>query len=384
MTCTPTPRRFRGAALRVVLAVGGLTVFVQGGAVAGQAVQIKTAVAGLEPFVCPVTPLPESPSVEEVRQADQLGSTARQAVILGDLERARGLLARAVSLHPGSPGLAYQYGRVLEDLGEDREAILQYCRALEFGAPEDDARDARSRVDAYAEATRRRVPPGALEAFGNGVTAVGEMRWDEALAAFTAASSAHSDFPESEYNRGVVLEALDRLGEAAEAFRAYLQLRPDAPDAIQVSERIGQLQVVPGSQPSSGSALALGILFPGGGQFYTGRPLGGVALLALAGGAAAAGLLIEETDVRCFPDPAPGQDCPPGDVIGRDTTRPYLTYGLAGAGALMLAGALEAFFHARGLDDVEMVAVGQTARILGPSVRARGLRTDVRFIRVTF
>lgn len=378
----PPPAAPRPSKGRLVAVLAAAFAFGAGSG-SGQAPPLKTEVAGLEPFRCAVAALPPPTSAEEAAQAVQMGTTARQAVILGDLGRARELLERAVSLDPSSPALAYQYGRILEDLGETREAVVEYCRALASGASDEDALDARARVDAYAEASRRRVPPEALEAFRAGVTAFGQGRIESALGAFVAAGRAHSDLPEAAFNRGVSLETLGRGVEAAEAYRAYLELRPDAPDAIQVSEKIGQLQVVQ-ERPSPGSALALGMLLPGGGQFYTGRPLGGVALLALAGGAAAVGFLVEEVDVRCLRPVESGQACPPSDVVARDVTKPYLTYGLAGAGALVLAGAIEAFLHARGIDDVEVASLGGSARLLGPSLQARGRRADVRFFRVTF
>lgn len=373
-------RRLLGRPL-VLLAVVAATVPGRG---AAQTPAIKATVLGLDAFRCPAPGEVVVPSEEEARQAAQLGATARQAVILGDVERARGLLARAVSLDSRSSTLAYQYGRVLEDLGQPREAVLQYCRVLDGSGGGEDAVDAQARVEAYADENRRRIAAPALEAFGNGVAAAGEGRWAAAEENFLAASAAHADFPEAEFNRAVALESLGRGVEAADAYRAYLDLRPDAPDAIRVSERIGQLQVVPGSLPSPGSALALGMLLPGGGQFYTGRPLGGILLLAAAGGAAAAGFLIEETDVRCLRAVEPGQSCPPDQIVGQTTSQPYLTWGLVGAGAVILGGAVEAFLHARGMDEVEVATLGGGARLLGPSVQARGLGADVRFFRVTF
>lgn len=380
----PPPHPNRRSVFGGALVLTAVALAVVPGRGAAQVPAVKTTVPGLEAFACPAPGELDPPSADEARQAAQLGATARQEVILGDLERARGLLGRAVALDPTSATLAYQYGRVLEDLGESRDAVLQYCASLVEGASGDDAADARTRIEDFAEANRRRVPDAALEAFARGVAAVGEGRWDDAVEAFVAASAAHADFPEAEFNRAVALETLGRGVEAADAYRAYLDLRPDAPDAIRVSERIGQLQVVPGGRPSPGSALALGMLLPGGGQFYTGRPLGGVVLLAAAGGAAAAGFLIEETDVRCLRAVEPGQSCPPDQIVGTNTTRPYLTWGLVGAGALVLGGAIEAFLHARGVDDVEVATLGGGARLLGPSVQARGLGADVRFFRVTF
>lgn len=352
---------------------------------AAQLPDFKVEIVGLEAFECPAPGEVVVASAEEQRQAQQLGTTARQALILGDAERARGLLDRAVRLHPNSPTLAYQYGRVLEDLGERGEAVQQYCVALASGAEGEDAADARDRVVRFAESERRRIPAEALDAFEAGLSAVGENRMTEAEGAFLEALEGHEDFPEAAFNRAVVLEQLGQAVDAADAYRSYLRLRPNAPDAIQVSERIGQLQVAPGSRPSSGSALALGMLLPGGGQFYTGRPLGGVALLAAAGGAAAAAFLVTDTDVRCLRAVEPGESCPPDQIIGRTTSHPYRTLGLVGVGAVALGGAIEAFLHARGIDEVAVANFGGGASMLmGPSVQSRGLGADVRFIRVTF
>lgn len=362
-----------------------LALAASSGTAEAQLPEIKAEVAGLGAFQCPAPGEVIVGSAEERQQALQLGVTARQALILGDAERARGLLDRAVTLAPSSGALAYQYGRVLEDLGERRSAVLQYCGALSSGAEGDDATDARARIDRFAEEERRRVAPEALEAFSEAITAAGEGRFDESEAAFQRAVDAHADLPEAEFNRAVVLELAGRPLDAAEAYRSYLQLRPNAPDAIRVSERIGQLQVAPGARPSAGSALALGMLLPGGGQFYTGRPRGGMALLAVAGGAAAAAFLVKETDVRCLRAVEPGESCPPDQVIGRTTSHPYRTLGLVGIGAVALGGAIEAFLHARGLDGVEVAELGGgAAMLMGPSVQARGLGADVRFIRVTF
>lgn len=379
------PRSFRALREGWPAIVAALALSASAGAVAGQVPEFKLDIPGLEAFECAPAGEVVVASPEEARQAAQLGSTARQALILGDAERARDLLGRAVGLDPSSPGLAYQYGRVLEDLGERRDAVEQYCAALAAGAEGEDAADARDRVVRFAESERRRIPSEALEAFEAGLTAVGENRMDDAEAAFVEAVEEHADFPEAEFNRALVLEQLGRAMEAAEAYRAYLRLRPDAPDGIRVSERIGQLQVVPGARPSSGSALALGMLLPGGGQFYTGRPLGGVALLAAAGGAAAAAFLVSETDVRCLHAVEPGASCPPEQVIGRTTSHPYRTLGLIGVGAVALGGAIEAFLHARGVDEVEVANLGgNRSMLLGPSLQSHGLGADVRFIRVVF
>lgn len=352
---------------------------------AAQVSGLKTEIVGVESFVCPDPGEPPVVSDEERRQAFELGTTARQALILGEVERARGLLARATALDPNSPELAYEHGRVLEELGQSGEAARWFCAALAAGAEGGDAADARERIERYAESERRQIPEAARAAFAEGVAAAAAGRLDGAARAFAEALDEHADFAEAAYNRAVVLEVRGESAGAAEAYRSYLQLRPQAPDAIRVSERIGQLQAAQGSGPSRGSALALGLLLPGGGQFYTGRPLGGVSLLVLGGGAAAAAFLVKETDVRCLQAVEPGASCPPSQVIGRTTRHPYRTLGLVGVGAIALGGAIEAFLHASGIAEIEIGEVGQgAALLLGPSVRSGSSGTDVRFVRVAF
>lgn len=381
------PARRRHTALRAWgtgAALGALLA--SASAVSAQFPELKREVVGAVAFACP--PPATIPVVAEAdeRQARQLGTTARQALILGEVERARGLLERATALDPRSAELAYRYGRVLEEVGETDDAVRWYCAALAAGADGEDAADARDRIDRYAEAERPRIPEDALEAFETGVAAFAAGRMPEAAAAFARAVASHPAMAEAEFNRGVALEAGGAAAEAVEAYRGYLRLRPDAPDAIEVSERIGHLQVAPAVGPAPGSTLALGLLVPGGGQFRTGRPLGGAAVLALAGGAAAAAFLVSETDVRCLHAVEPGGSCPPDQVVGRTTRYPWRTVGIAGMAAVAVGGAVEAFLHARGMrDSGAAVEVGGGATLLlGPSVRSRGFGADVRVLRVSF
>jgi hypothetical protein len=112
-------------------------------------------------------------------------------------------------------------------------------------------------------------------------------------------------------------------------------------------------------------------------------------VLALAGGAAATGLLIEEVTVRCLDPVPPGEDCAPGRVADEIIERPYETVGLAAAGAVVVFGAIEAFVKARrrgrraadaGLASLDL---GGT-RVDGFVVAARGGGVDVRWLQVRF
>jgi hypothetical protein len=124
------------------------------------------------------------------------------------------------------------------------------------------------------------------------------------------------------------------------------------------------------------------------GQFYSGRALGGITVLALAGGALAAGFLIEEVEVRCVGSPPSGGECPPDRIISEETSNPYKMHGLIAAGVISVAGAVEAYIKAkRGGEDAsgEIVAVraGDT-RIVGPTFSASGARLNINLVKVTF
>jgi hypothetical protein len=190
--------------------------------------------------------------------------------------------------------------------------------------------------------------------------------------------------------------ARDRRGRGAgpaSAFLRYLELRPDAPDAIPISQRIGQLQSLAiRAGPSPGAALALGMLVPGMGQFYSGRTLGGFAVLAAAGSALAAGFLFEEIHVRCLNPVEPGAACPPGEVVSTRTERPYLMLGVGAAAAAGVIGAVEAFIHLRGRRaragsfpvGSSSSARGSGAILEGPSVTTGFGQFDLNVLRLRF
>jgi tetratricopeptide (TPR) repeat protein len=307
-------------------------------------------------------------------------------VILGEPERARDLLARATDLDPGSAELAYRYGRILQDLGDDPGAVVELCRVLALAPDSPDAADVRLRLQDIAEVSRPRISEVAEAAFREAVGHAEAGRHDRALGGFRAAAGEAPAWPDPVYNEGVVLARMGRRAAAADALGRYLEMAPQAPDAIAVSQRIGQLQA-PLNLPSPGTALALGVL-PGMGQFYSGRALGGVTFLSLAAGAAAAGFLIEETEVRCLQAVPPGEDCPPAEILDETSERPYLVAGLAAAGAITVIGAIEAFVKARGRRSQDRASSFSLdlggPRLFGPSVASRGRRIELRWARVAF
>jgi len=353
----------------------------------GQELPLKRDLPGTDSIVCPeILPGPE-PSDEEAREATRLGTDGANENILGQPERARDLLQRAVGLDPTSASLAYQFGRILEDLGESDQAIEQFCRARDLRQPGEAIGDAGARLDALARAREPQLPEAALSHFSNGLLNVSLGNLPEALEAFDNAARAAPGWGDPVYNRGVIRIRLGEPELAVEDLQEYLDLQPEAEDAMLVSQRIGQLQIRPASSVSAGTALGLGLVLPGGGQFYSGRALSGLSVLALAGGAAAAGFLIEEVETQCV-GTVPSGGCPPDRVISETTTKPYKTEGLVAAGVIAVIGAVEAYFKARGgggSDDGEIMGVDVgKARILGPSVSSQGFRLNLNLVRVTF
>ncbi len=353
-----------------------------------QDLSLKRALPGTDSIACPEVNPTVQPSQEEVAQATQLGSSAEQDLILGNQERARDLLARATELDPTSAELAYRYGRILESLDETEPAIEQFCRALALGSREQGIGDARPRLEALARAREPDLPEEARSAFLNGLLQADLGNLVGAAEAFGTTSLLAPDWADAVYNRGVIRIRLGQPESAVEDLQQYLALRPDAEDAILVSQRIGQLQIRPSSPVSPGTALGLGLVIPGMGQFYSGRALGGFSVLALAGGAFAAGFLIEEIEVRCVGSAPASGDCPPDRFISEETTKPYMMYGLAAAGVVTVIGAIEAYFKAKrpGFGDpgeILAMEVGP-ARVIGPSLSVQGPRVNLNLLRVIF
>ncbi|MGE0159716.1 MAG: hypothetical protein AB7T31_09925 [Gemmatimonadales bacterium] len=341
---------------------------------------------GLGPLVCPAPAELVLPAPEERAQASQLASDAAQAVILGELGRAEELLLGATALDGASFELAYQHARVLEDLGRPAAAMDEYCRSLVLEAETGDVTDARARLDELYAVMQSSIPEVARESFYSGLTLADAAMYEPALQAFTVAVDAAPDWPPAIYNRGVILERLGRVPESLVDYRRYLQLTPSDIDPVvaAVTERVGMLEgLVALPTPSPGGALALGMAFPGMGQYYSGRSLSGTVVLSLAAGAVAAGILYKEVTVHCL-TPSAGS-CAPGDVVDESSERPYLWPAIGAAGAVTLAGAIEAFVRARGRrSEIESVRAPvqetRSLRLSGPAVSARRGRLDLAFL----
>jgi tetratricopeptide (TPR) repeat protein len=345
---------------------------------------------GTGPFECPTPLVPVAPTDDQRVRASQLTSDALEASILGDLENARALLEQASLADPTSPEVAYRHARALEDMQLRDAAILEYCRAMALGAADAGIADSRDRLDALYEVVRERITDRARNAFASGLGQADAGFLEQAVSAFSVAIEEVPDWAEAFYNRAIVLERLGRIRESLADYHRYLELTPSEIDPVvaAVSERIGMLEgSVVAPTPSPGATLALGVV-PGMGQYYNGRGVTGTVVLGAVAGAVAAGVMVKKVTVRCLNTPPAGADCPPNEVVGETTERPYLKPAMGVAVGVTLVGAIEAYIRARGRRAAQAEAVENLAeggfRVTGPTVAMRGGRVDVNVVGLRF
>ncbi|MEP6766040.1 MAG: hypothetical protein ABJB66_17130, partial [Gemmatimonadaceae bacterium] len=153
---------------------------------------------------------------------------------------------------------------------------------------------------------------------------------------------------------------------------AYLAALPTAEDRVDVTRTIATLR-----RPvyGEGTAFTRGIV-PGFGQFYTGRPVLGVIVLASV--AASAGLgVYQKTSVKTIAYVDPNNV--PAPYTQQFTERPYLVAGIAAAVGLTLGAAIEAVFYAkRSSRGADVLQSGRTSGLSTPS-REYGLQFTPTF-----
>lgn len=245
-------------------------------------------------------------------------------------------------------GLGYNSAR----RGDYAAAIGHFQAALEV-RPSDDAAATGLvyaelwRSDPHQAARRSEVlnatlipsyPSTAADQFRTGARQLAERQLAGAERALSSAVAAAPSWPDAYYNRALTYEARGRSDMARADFERYLRLRPSAADRAQIAKHIVAL----GRSPTG--ALARGLILPGFGQFYTGRPVLGVAILAGVAGGTVWALQEKRTlETRTFPNPFGGPD----DTVQVSVRkRPNMTAGLAAAGGLWLLAALESSIHA--------------------------------------
>jgi tetratricopeptide (TPR) repeat protein len=297
--------------------------------------------------VCAPTAATRNVTAEQRRAARELAQRAQQSAILGDRNAARDQLRQASTTDPTNPDLAYQLARAQEALGANDEARAEYCRFIALAPTAPEAAEARDRVAALTRPTQTAVAEKVMAPFRTGIAAYEAGRFADAAIAFGSAISVQPDWADAYYDRALANAARGQRELAITDFQQYLRLRPEADDRQAVVARINGLR---GGPLSPGAALGLGLVIPGAGQLYTGRKLFGFTTLAVAGGTVAyalkSGLVTERYLVTTDLDPF-GNPLPPYMATRQVLGRPYLAAGLAGAGAIAVSSAVEAFIYAR-------------------------------------
>jgi tetratricopeptide (TPR) repeat protein len=287
---------------------------------------------------------PPTPTAEQQRRAQELAQRGQQAALLGDRVGARDQLRQAAELDPTNVDLAYQLARAEESAGSEADAARAYCRFIALAPDSPEATESRARLAQLMLTTRHVDSLRAASAFARGVEAYQRGQVDSAEAAFSAALALAPDWPAAYYDRGVVRNAMGRRADAASDFQQALRLEPEAAGRDALTARVASLQRPP---ISPGSALALGV-FPGGGQFYTGRPWRGALTLLGAGLGIACGMS-ERMGTETFQQTATD---PFGNPYTYTTTRPVSEHpcrapGFTAAGLVTLVSAIDAWRYAR-------------------------------------
>lgn len=330
------------ATLLALCATGGAT---------GQALELKERPAAASLLCEPRTATPTC-RLEDPDEVDRLVNAATQAMILGDLPLANEFLGQALELEPCAAEAAYLRGRIVAQTERLDAATEWFCRYLALEPQGSSAPEADRRLE---QAVQDGAASSLLARFSAGVSRfeAGDLARAEEL--FTSVFDRHP-VPEALYNRALVRLALDRTAGARSDLRRYLELRPASVDRTAVEEALAALAAERSSK-SPAAALALGALLPGAGQYYTGRPLFGLGVTAFVGSVVAGGYLYRQTTIQCRTSTTSGE-CPPDDIVSRETERPLLVPAVAVGAGIMLATAIEAAFHTGGDRPALSVPVG--------------------------
>jgi tetratricopeptide (TPR) repeat protein len=356
--------------------------------VAAQELPLKTARPAGAVLICESVPAtPTGPaSAQDRAEAARLTNAATQAMILGDLDGALEFLDRASQVDPTATEGVYLRARILHQQGQRGAAATALCEYLRLQPEGGSAEEVRRRLD---DARDDGVARELFATYERALELELEGRLEEADAAFTEVLAARPGAAVAVYNRGVVRTALGRSAEAEADLRRYLELEPRAHDAPQVQRYVG---IATGDRIATGqfqldasTAFVRGALLPGGGQFYTDRPLLGAAITGLTFGALAAGVLYRRTTIVC--EDALAARCPADEIISRDTDRPLMAPALGVAVGLALAAAVEAAMHAARRSQVPSAApsgMPAAARPAGGRVGYDGSALTLELVRLSF
>ncbi|MEO7998616.1 MAG: tetratricopeptide repeat protein, partial [Gemmatimonadaceae bacterium] len=260
-------------------------------------------------------------------EARRLAAVGQEAALVGDQSAAKDAFAKAAELNPTDDRIAYDLGRANEELIDTTSAIREYCRYLTLSPAGNLAGDVRSRLQRLVPANAAQNATDLLSKFRLGLFLYDSARYDAAERAFDDVVHRAPLAAEGYFNRGLMRAAVGSRQDALKDFEAYLSAVPTADDRAEVSRTIATLR-----RPvyGAGSAFVRGVI-PGFGQFYTGRPLRGVFILA--GVATSAGLAVVKTTTQVQKDYTDPNGIP-APYTQEYTERKYLIPGIATAAGL--------------------------------------------------
>lgn len=307
----------------------------------------KRSIGSASGASCPPHSTPSQPNAQRRAAARDAFAQGQEAAISGDNRAARDFFRRAAESDATDPTTAYHLARAHEVLGEVNEAIREYCRFLSLAPRAADAAEARDRLTELGP--RRSQSELATAQFRAGLLHYQGRRWRDAQVAFTRAISQAPDWPETHFNRALVLERLDQTEQAVADYQRYLELEPAATDRDAVVRRIVSLRR---QAMNPGSAFTRGLILPGLGQHYTRRPVLGFLVLGAAGGALALGFVPKDVDIveirtGTFIDPFGNEREYEYEYPYVERQYPNRTAGIAAAAAISVLAAFEAYSHAR-------------------------------------
>lgn len=349
---------------RLALAAALLAPAVMPAVAHAQTLVPKRTLALPAPGCLRVTPNAAATSVRpDVAEARRVAAQAREAALAGDRAAARDAFARAAALNRNDEQLAYDFGRASEELNDGDVAVREYCRYLTLAPNGRQAADVQARILRISPPSVAESARHASEEFDAGLSSYDRGRYADAVAHFDRVLREVPQATEATYDRGLARAALGERANAVRDLEAYLGTAQTADDRTVVLRAIDALR-----RPtySAGTALSRGLVFPGLGQFYTGRPALGVLTLGAVGGAAYAAIY-ERTVVKqkTFRD-AFGV---PYTQAVREQERPYTAPAIGAGAAVWLLAALEARHHAAGTRSVTPVV----------TPRSTGLRFQIAF-----
>jgi choline-sulfatase len=186
------------------------------------------------------------------RNAESRSILGASLARLGRQDEAIASFKEAIAQRPDEAALHYNLGLALESAGRGAEASSSYERAADLDPASTpprlalarllvaggDAEGARAQLEAAAAASPD--DPDVLEPLGIALARAGDPAG--ALARFDRALAADPTRAQLQFNRGLVLEMLDRRTEAADAFRRFLALwKGDPATARKAREHLTRL-----------------------------------------------------------------------------------------------------------------------------------------------